>query len=249
MKRDRDPHDPYDPDAIARMQHDREMLEAVRTFLGKTFEYGYYRNFTWLGRPVIQYPQDIVALQELIWEYQPTLVVETGVAHGGALILYASILELLGGTGRVLGVEVDFREHNREAVERHRLAERIEVIEGSSIDPSIVSQVAAEAAPHDRVMVVLDSFHTHEHVLAELRAYSPLVRKGGPLVVFGTSVATIDPAIDLRRPWDQTRNPKSALDEFMRENARFEVDREINDTLLITDAPGGYLRCIADLAQ
>jgi cephalosporin hydroxylase len=244
VTRVRNPHDPFDPPAIARMNADPEMNGAVRTFMGKTFEHGYYRNFTWLGRPVIQYPQDIVALQELIWEYKPTLVMETGVAHGGALILYASILELIGGRGDVIGVEVEYRAHNREAVEQHALARRIRVIEGSSIDPAVVAEIARVAAAHERVMVVLDSLHTHDHVLAELRAYAPLVREGGPLVVFGTSVAEIDPAIDLKREWDQHRNPRSALDEFMRENDRFEVDGDINDKLLITDAPGGYLRCI-----
>jgi cephalosporin hydroxylase len=242
----RDEHDPYNASAIERMRADPDVSRSVRTFLGKTFEYGYYRNFTWLGRPIIQYPQDVLALQELIWEYKPTLVVETGVAHGGALILYASILELIGGRGDVIGIEVEYRKHNREAVEKHSLARRIRVVEGSSIDPAVVESVAASAAGHQRVMVVLDSLHTHEHVLAELRAYSPLVKKGGPLVVFGTSVGEIDAAIDLKREWDQRRNPKSALQAFMRENDRFEIDREINDKLLITDAPDGYLRCVKD---
>ena len=240
--RRRDPHDPFDADAIARMHADPQMTAAANAFLGKTFEYGYYRNFTWLGRPIIQYPQDVVALQELIWEYRPTLVIETGVAHGGALILYASILELIGGPGEVVGVEVDFRAHNREALESHPMAKRIRVIQGSSIDPRVVEDVTQIAARHERIMVVLDSLHTHEHVLAELRAYSPLVRVGAPLVVFGTSVGQIDPSIDLKREWDQRRNPRSALDEFMAENDEFEVDRELNDSLMITDAPGGYLR-------
>jgi len=246
MSRQRGPHDPYDARAIAGMREDSDVAAAVRTFLGKTFEYGYYRNFTWLGRPIIQYPQDVVALQELIWEYRPTLVVETGVAHGGALILYASILELIGGRGDVLGIEVEFRAHNRDAVAAHPLAHRIRVVEGSSVDPAVVAEVLEIASHHDRVMVVLDSLHTHEHVLAELRAYSPLVKKGGPLVVFGTSVASIDSAVNLRREWDQVRNPASALAEFLSENDRFEVDRDLNDKLLITDAPDGYLRCVKD---
>jgi cephalosporin hydroxylase len=242
----RDPHDPFDRPGIEAMHADAAMTAAVRTFLGKTFEHGYYRNFTWLGRPIIQYPQDIVALQELIWSYRPTLVVETGVAHGGSLILYASILELVGGRSEVLGVEVEFREHNKRAVAQHPLARRVSVIEGSSIDPSVLEDVRKRSAGHERIMVVLDSLHTHEHVLAELRTYSPLVRKGGPLVVFGTSVALIDPAIDLHRPWNQQRNAKTALDEFMRENSRFMVDHEVVDKLLITDAPDAYLRCVRD---
>lgn len=242
----RDPHDPFDRPGIDAMHADDDMTAAVRMFLGKTFEHGYYRNFTWLGRPIIQYPQDVVALQELIWSYRPTLVVETGVAHGGSLILYASILELMGGPGEVIGVEVEFREHNKRALAQHPLARRITVVEGSSIEAPVVEDVRNRCAGHERIMVVLDSLHTHEHVLTELRAYTPLVRKGGPLVVFGTSVALIDPAIDLHRPWDQRRNAKSALEEFMRENARFVVDHEIVDKLLITDAPDGYLRCVRE---
>lgn len=242
----RDQHDPYNPQAVAAMNHDQAMVAASREFLTKTFEYGYYRNFQWLGRPVIQYPQDIVALQELIWDYRPTLVVETGVAHGGSLILYASILELIGGPGRVVGVEVEFREHNKIATGKHALSKRIEVVEGSSVDPAIVAQVFDRAKGQERIMVVLDSLHTHEHVLAELRAYSPLARVGAPLVVFGTSTGVIDPSTDLKREWNTTRNPKSALEEFLRENDRFVVDHEINDKLMITDAPDGYLRCVKD---
>jgi cephalosporin hydroxylase len=242
----RDPHDPFDAKAIEAMRGDQAMMAAARTFLGKTFEYGYYRNFTWLGRPIIQYPQDVLALQELIWDYRPTLVVETGVAHGGALILYASILELIGGPGEVIGVEVDFRSHNKQALADHPLSRRIDVVEGSSIDAGVIDRVKQRAKDHDRIMVILDSLHTHDHVLEELRVYSPLVKKGGPLVVFGTSVAEIDREIDLKREWNQDQNPKTALDAFLRENGRFEVDHEINDKLLITDAPSGYLRCTRD---
>jgi cephalosporin hydroxylase len=246
FNRDRDKHDPYNPTAVAAMHRDDRMMEATRTFMTKTFEHGYYRNFTWLGRPVIQYPQDVLALQELIWEYKPTLVIETGVAHGGALILYASILQLIGGRGDVIGIEVEYRAHNREAVEQYSLSERIRVIEGSSVDPDVVARVREAAKGHERVMLILDSLHTHEHVLAELEIYSPLVKKGGPLIVFGTAVADLDPALNLGRPWDQTRNPKSALDEFLRHNDRFVIDHDINDKLLITDAPNGYLRCVRD---
>lgn len=243
------PKNAGDAESIAAMHRDPEFMRAVRTFMDKTFEYGYYRNFTWLGRPVIQYPQDVLALQELLWSYRPTLVIETGVAHGGALILYASILDLIGGSGEVVGIEVEFREHNRRALEEHPLNKRITVLEGSSVDPVIIDRVRRIGQNHERVMVVLDSNHTHEHVLEELRQYSGLVRSGGPLVVFGTSVALVDEHVNLNRAWDQNRNPQSALTEFLNENARFEVDREISDKLLITDAPGGYLRCVADMAQ
>jgi len=244
--RTRGPNDPYDAAAIARMREDPEFRAAVLTFVEKTFKYAYYRNFTWLGRPVIQYPQDVCALQELIWEYRPTLIVETGVAHGGALVLYASILELIG-EGSVIGVEIELREHNRKALAEHPLKKRIEVIEGSSIAPEVLALVHERAKGHERIMVVLDSHHTHEHVLEELKLYSPLVRKGGPLVVFGTSVATLGDHAHLNRPWNQQRNPASALAEWLKTTDRFEIDRDLNDKLMITDAPDGYLVCTKDL--
>lgn len=244
--RSRSPHDPYDAAAIARMRADPVFQAAVRTFVEKTFEHGYYRNFTWLGRPIIQYPQDVAALQELIWSYRPTLVIETGVAYGGALILYASILELIGGVGHVLGVEIELREHNRNALAEHPMRKRIEVIEGSSTAPDVIAQVHERARGHERIMVVLDSYHTHEHVLEELTLYSPLLRKGAPLVVYGTSVARLGATAHINRPWNQQRNPKSALDEFLKGNDRFEVDHDVNDKLLLTDAPDGYLVCTRD---
>lgn len=228
------------------MVADVELAHAVRVLLEKSFAYRYYRNFTWLGRPIIQYPQDVVALQELVWKYRPTLIVETGVAHGGSLILYASLLELAGGEGRVVGVEIELREHNRKALLEHPLSRRIEVVEGSSTDPAVVERVRARAGGQERVMVVLDSHHSHEHVLAELRLYSPLVRRGGYLVVFGTSVAALGEDVRLDRPWNRHSNPKTALDQFLKESKRFVVDKEISDKLLLTDAPGGYLLCVAD---
>lgn len=243
--RPRDPHDPEDPAAIERMARDPEVDRLGIAFLEMTYTHKYYLNFKWLGRPIVQYPQDIMALQEVVWNLKPTLIIETGVAHGGSLILYASLLELIG-EGRVLGVEVELRDHNRSAILAHPMARRIDLLDGSSVDPAVVADVSARANGHERVMVVLDSYHTHEHVLAELRAYSPLVKKGGSLVVFGTSVSRVGSHVDLQRAWTNVRNPKTALDEFFAENDRFAVDRAISDKLVLTDAPGGYLRCIAD---
>lgn len=240
-----DPNDPEDAANILAMAADPDVRQAAKTLLEKTFQYKYYLNFKWLGRPIVQYPQDIVAMQELVWKLKPTLVVETGVAHGGSLILYASLLEIIG-EGRVLGVEIDLREHNRRQIDEHPMRRRIDLVEGSSIDPTIVGEVFSHAKGHERILVVLDSYHTHEHVLEELRAYAPLVREGGYLVVFGTSVALLGSEIELNRPWTVRRNPKSALDEFLKENSRFVIDELLSDKLVLTDAPGGYLRCIAN---
>ena len=206
-------------------------------------EYSYH--FKWLGRPIIQYPQDIVAIQELIWSVKPDLVVETGVARGGSLILSASILQLLGGEGRVIGIDIDIRSHNRRAIEEHPLAHRIDLFEGSSISVDIVELVKKRAL-NKGVMVLLDSNHTHEHVLEELKLYNCLVRKNGYLVVFDTIIDDLPPESIGDRPWSKDNSPKSAVREFLRTNDRFEVDRDLESKLQITAAPGGYLRCIKD---
>lgn len=210
----------------------------------------YEYNFSWMGRPIIQYPQDIVALQEIFWHTQPDLVVETGIAHGGSTVFYASMLALLGGPRRVVSVDIDIRAHNRAALEAHPMfrGDRITLIQGSSIDPAIVAQVTALAAGSPRVLVCLDSNHTHDHVVAELQAYAPLVRKGQYLVVFDTSIETIEGGGYPDRPWGKGNNPKTAVAAFLRENQRFIIDRRIADKLLVTSAPDGFLLCTEDPA-
>lgn len=208
--------------------------------------YKYTYNFTWLGRPIIQFPQDMVAVQEIIWKTRPDLVVETGIAHGGSLVFSASMLELLGGGGRVVGVDVEIRPDNRKEIERHPTFRRITMIEGSSTDPRVVAEVRRLAAGARQVLVLLDSNHTHAHVLEELRLYSPLVRRDGYLVVFDTVIEDMAPGSFPDRPWDRGNNPKTAVREFLRGTDRFEVDREIEDRLLLTVAPEGYLRCVRD---
>jgi cephalosporin hydroxylase len=214
-------------------------------FLGASrHEYSYH--FRWMGRPIIQFPQDIVAMQELIWEVKPDLIIETGIAHGGSLVFYASMLELLGGQGQVLGIDIDIRPHNREAIEAHPMAKRIQMIEGSSVDAATVAKVKALAKGHARIMVVLDSSHTHEHVLQELRSYAHLVTKGSYLVVFDTVVEAMPKSFFPNRPWGPGDNPWTAVHAFLKETDRFEVDETIPNKLLVTVAPDGYLRCIKD---
>jgi cephalosporin hydroxylase len=188
-------------------------------------------------------------MQEIVWGYQPDLIVETGVARGGSLIFYASLLELIGN-GEVLGIDIDIRKDNRAAIEGHPLFKRnrIRLIEGSSVDPAVVSEVHRRAATAKRTLVVLDSNHTHEHVLAELRAYAPLVRRGGHLVVMDTTIEDAPENLWPDRPWSKGNNPKTAVQEFLADTDRFEVDRSMQDKLLITVALGGYLRCIKDPA-
>lgn len=237
-------YSPKDSARIKRMAQDKTLRSNAHDFFLKSCEYQYSYNFTWLGRPVIQYPQDIVALQEVIWTVKPKLIIETGIAHGGSLMLSASILELLGLDGQVLGIDVDIRPHNRLAIEQHPLSRRITMFEGSSISPEMAAKVKAFAKDRGPIMVVLDSNHTHEHVKKELEIYSPLVTCGSYLVVYDTVVEDMPKSFFPNRPWGPGDNPKTAVHEFLKISDRFEIDEEIQDKLVVTVAPDGYLKCI-----
>ncbi|WP_304298704.1 cephalosporin hydroxylase family protein [Chromatium okenii] len=205
----------------------------------------YMNNYSWLGRPIIQLPTDMVAIQEIIWAVKPDLVIETGIAHGGSLILSASILELLGH-GKVIGVDIDIRSHNRHAIENHHLAHRIQIIEGSSVDPDIVAKIHSEAKDVAKIVVLLDSNHTHEHVFAELNAYANLVSVNSYCVVFDTFIEDMpDDYIWNERPWGKGNNPKTAVWEWIKHHPEFAVDHSIEDRLLVTSAPNGFLQRIS----
>lgn len=230
---------------IDKMSKDQKAIEFGRLFIEETAKYKYSYNFTWLGSPIIQFPQDIIAMQEIIWRVKPDLIIETGIAHGGSLIFYASMLELLGSNGEVLGIDIDIREHNRKEIENHSMFKRITMIEGSSIDKCIAKQVW-DFAKEKKVLVVLDSNHTHEHVKRELEVYSPLVSKDSYLVVFDTAIEDLPEDFFPDRPWGKGNNPKTAVWEFLKTNDRFKIDKEIENKLLITVAPDGYLKCIKE---
>lgn len=204
----------------------------------------YDYNFTWMGRPVIQMPQDLMAMQEIIFRVKPDLIIETGIAHGGSLVFYASMLELLGNDGQVIGIDIDIREHNRRAIESHPMFKRITMLEGSSTSTKIVKQVFDLAKDKQTVLVTLDSNHTHEHVLEELKLYSPLVTPGSYLVVFDTIIEDLLPNSFPNRDWDRGNNPKTAVWEFLRTTDCFIIDEDIESKLLLTVAPSGYLKCI-----
>ncbi len=231
---------------IEGLKADRDVQALSRIWVREIARHKYAYNFTWLGRPAIQFPQDLMALQEIIWRVQPDLIVETGIAHGGSLIFHASMLELLGGNGLVVGVDVDIRPHNRAEIEKHPLSKRIRMIQGSSVDEATAAQVRALAAGRKAVLVVLDSNHTHAHVLRELQLYSPLVTKGSHLAVFDTLIEDMPADLIADRPWGPGNNPKTAVMEFLKTNKRFVVDKDIEAKLLITVAPDGWLKCIAD---
>ena len=201
----------------------------------------YSYNFSWMGRPIIQYPQDMIAMQELIWEIKPDLVIETGIAHGGSLIYYASLLELIGA-GEVIGVDIDIRPHNRKEIESHPMFRRIKMIQGSSIDAKVVDEIAKYASGKKAIMVCLDSNHTHEHVLQELTMYSKLVTINSYIVVFDTIVEDLPDNYLPGRAWGKSNNPMTAVNDFLKANPQFAVDRSIDSKLLVSVAPGGYLR-------
>ncbi len=228
-----------------RLHEDKDLQSLSRIWIRETSRYNYTYNFTWLGRPVIQFPQDLMAVQELIWNTRPDLVIETGVAHGGSIIFSASMLELLGADGEVIGIDVDIRPHNRAAIEKHPLFKRITLVEGSSTDDHVIAQVR-ERAEGKSVLVLLDSDHSHDHVLRELESYSPLVRAGNYIVVFDTLIEDMPPEMFAKQPWPKGRNAKTAVHEFLKANDRFEIDKDIEAKLLITVAPDGYLRCVKD---
>ena len=257
---------------IAGLGADLDVQALSRIWVREIARHKYAYNFSWFGRPIIQFPQDMVALQELIWTIKPDLVIETGIAHGGSLIMSASMLAMLdycdavlAGTTldprakgrRVLGIDIDIRAHNRAAIEAHPMAHRIDMIQGSSIAPEVVAQVHEIAKSYKNVLVFLDSNHTHDHVLAELEGYAPLTSKGSYCCVFDTLVEDMPDDLISGRPWGKGNNPKTAVWEYLRRlkdegrNGQngvpmaFEIDKTIENKLLITVAPDGYLRRIA----
>ncbi len=245
---------------IAAAGKDAPLQEAARDFLLASIGSKYSYNFSWLSRPIIQYPQDLVAMQALIWSVRPDFILETGIAHGGSLVFSASMLALLDladaiaagepldprrSRRKVLGLDIDIRAHNRAAIEAHPFAGYMQMLEGSSVAPDVVAQVRALAAGHQRVLVCLDSNHTHEHVLAELEAYAPLTSVGSYCVVFDTVVEDLPAAMYPDRPWGPGNNPKTAVHQYLKSHPEFVIDTAVQDQLLVTVAPDGYLKRVA----
>jgi len=242
---------------VKALAEDRELTRLSSEWFNRSALSRYSYNFEWLGRPIIQYPQDIVCIQELIWTVKPNVIVETGIAHGGSLILSASMLALLdlsdaimndtpldvrAPSRQVIGVDIEIRPHNRAAIEAHPLSRYISMIEASSIKPTTIQRVHDLARDGGATLVCLDSNHTHEHVLAELSAYAPLVTPDSYCVVFDTVVEDMGADMFPERPWGRGNNPKTAVWEFLKTHSEFEIDRQIQHRLQITAAPDGYLR-------
>ncbi|PVD53473.1 cephalosporin hydroxylase [Terrimonas sp.] len=220
------------------------LQEAARSFNTESNRSQYSYNFSWMGRPIIQYPQDMIAMQEIIWDIKPDLIIETGIAHGGSLIYYASLLELIG-KGEVLGIDIDIRKHNKAEIEKHPMFKRITMIEGSAISNDTLQQVIAYATGKEKIIVCLDSNHTHDHVLEELKMYSPFVSLGSYIIAFDTIVENLPEGyFSQKRPWGIGNNPMTAVDEFIKDNDQFIIDKSIDNKLLISVAPKGYLKRI-----
>lgn len=245
---------------IDAMSHDDRLQAHAAAFMQSSMLSQYSYNFSWMSRPIIQYPQDIVAMQELIWRVRPDLIIETGIAHGGSLMFSASMLALLDmadaiesgvtldpakSNRKVLAIDIDIRAHNRAAIEAHPMISRIQMIQGSSIAPDVVGQVREIAAGYQRVLVCLDSNHTHDHVLAELEAYAPLTSIGSYCVVFDTIVEDMPADMFPNRPWAPGDNPQTAVREYLKTHTEFEIDKTIQHKLLMTVAPDGYLYRVA----
>ena len=246
---------------VATYRSNSDLQSAARSFfdqigIGKA---NYVYNFTWLGVPILQIPQDLQAIQEIIWQAKPDLIIETGVAWGGSVMFTASLLAVLEvcgeiEKGRVLGIDIDIRSHNKQAIQAHPLSKKIELLEGSSIGQPILDRVRAIAQDHKRIMVCLDSNHTHEHVLAELEAYAPLVSVGSYCLVGDTIIEDAPASMTSHRPWGRGNSPKTAVWEYMRrlktegrsavtgEAMRFEIDHILEDKIVLTGSPDGYLK-------
>ena len=224
---------------IKKMGEDRALRELSIDWLLASAQYEYSYHFTWMGRPVIQYPQDVLAMQEIIWNIKPDLIIETGIAHGGSLIFYASMLELIG-SGEVVGIDIDIRKHNRVEIEKHPMFKRIKMIKGSSTSKEVAEKVKEIAQGKKKIIVCLDSNHSHKHVLEELNIYSGFVTKDSYLVVFDTIVEDLPENFVKNRPWGKGDNPKTAAHEFLKTCSKFEIDYSIQNKLLITTASDGF---------
>ena len=242
---------------IEKISNNQEINNSSNAFMRASTKPKYCYNFSWLGRPIIQYPQDIVAMQEIIWKVKPDLIIETGIAHGGSLIFSSSMLALLDmeeairdnklldlekSSRKVLGIDVDIRKHNKASIEEHSMSRYIQMIEGSSIEPDIVKQVKEIAKDYQRILVCLDSNHTHEHVLAELEAYASLTSKDSYCIVFDTIIEDLPDDMYPDRSWGPGNNPKTAVWDYLKKHPEFKIDKNIQNKLLITVAPDGYLK-------
>ena len=220
------------------------LKKSADDFMRESLKSGYSYNFSWLGVPIIQYPQDVLAIQEVIWKVKPDLIIECGVARGGSILFSASMLSLIGNGGKVVGVDIDIRDHARKAIADSKFADSITLIQGSSIEQSTIAQVHAIAKNYKNILVILDSNHTEDHVVKELEAYASLVSLSSYCMVFDSVVEFFPEETSVDRPWNKGDNPHTAIMKFLKTNKNFEIDPYFQNKTLITVAPDGFLRRI-----
>lgn len=228
---------------ISAMIKDKELRKKSLDWMLYTEKYNFTYNFSWMGRPIIKYPNDMIVQQELIYQLRPDLIIETGIAHGGSIIFYSSLMDMMGIDGEVIGVDIDIRKHNKELIEEHKFYDKISMYEGDSTDQSILKKVKNHIRGKKTVMVILDSLHTHDHVLKELKLYSPMVTKGSYVILPDTFIEFYPPGF-FDRPWDVGNNPHTAMEEFLRISKNFSIDKELSAKASITETMDGYLRRI-----
>ena len=243
---------------INKQSQDQLFLELSQNWMNQSWKHKYTYHFNWLGRPIIQMPQDILALQEIIWNIKPDLIIETGIAHGGSLCLTASLLALLELEEmqnnsisqdeiikrKVIGIDIDIRQHNRELIENHFLSDKIEMIESSSVNKDTFNKIKSLSKDYSNILVMLDSNHTESHVLEELNLYSSLISKNSYCIVFDTIVEKMDSEFSKNRPWNKKNSPQSAIQKFLKRNKNFIVDKTIDKKIILSMAPGGFLKKI-----
>lgn len=229
---------------IKLMSQDKNLKKKSIDWMLHADKYKYTYNFRWMGIPIIKFPNDILALQEIIWKVKPDVIIETGIAHGGSIIFSATMLELIGKDGLVIGVDIDIRKHNRVEIEKSKFYKRIKMFEGSSVSKKIIKKIKSLIKPKSKVMVFLDSNHTYPHVMKEIEIYSKLVTKNSYLVVEDTFTEFFPKNYFSNRPWDVGNNPLIAINEFLKKNKNFKIDKNLNEKLSITETFDGYLKKI-----
>ncbi len=227
------------------IQSDNELKQKSIEWMIDADKYKYSYNFSWMGRPIIKYPADMIVQQELIWSLRPDLIIETGIAHGGSIIFSASMMKMMGINGEVIGVDIDIREHNRILIESHPMSDIIKMYQGSSIDINIIKKIQKKANKHKTILVILDSCHSQEHVLNELRLYSQFVTKNSYIILPDTFIEFFPKGYFAKdRPWDKGNNPYTALKIFLNNNDNFKIDKDLSSKACISETIDGYIKKI-----
>ncbi len=228
---------------IKKMNSDKYFKELTMKWIKKSIKYKYVYNFTWMGRPIIKYPNDMIVMQEIFWEVKPDLVIETGIAHGGSIIYSASLLKMMGiKRFKVIGIDIDIRAHNLKEINRSSMRKYIKMFEGSSVDEKITKKIFTYAKKFKKILVILDSNHTHDHVSRELEIYSKLVSKDSYIILPDTYIGYLPNNTFPNRPWTKNDNPMTALQAFLKKNKKFKIDKYKSSKSMITEAMNGYVK-------